>query len=72
MKDGNHEFRCLEKEYFNVKNAYNKDTAFLKGKCNTLENNLRNARRRNEENVKLKEMFDFAEQNALMFIEKIE
>ena len=47
LDKGNNEFRSLEKEYFNVRNAYNNDTAFLKGKCNTLENNLRNARRRN-------------------------
>ena len=28
LEDWNHEFRALEKEYNNVKNAYNKDTAF--------------------------------------------
>ena len=68
----NNEFRSLENEYFNVRNAYNKDTAFLKGKCHTLENNLRNARRRNEENVKLKENFEIAEQNAWILIESLQ
>ena len=30
LNDWNEEFQALEKVYFNVKNAYNKDTAFLK------------------------------------------
>ena len=55
-----------------MKNAYNKDTAFLKGKYNSMEDSLRNARRMNEESVGIGEKFDFTEQNALMLLRSLQ